>query len=106
MPFNLWQISNWEEGTNIISSSTAEVYSQGNFHYGFEYNGNSLTVQNYYIKVYLSCDQNGNYGAYYSVTEIIPKFKIGPLNMSFGSSTGLPRIKNGSGTLTVQDNLL
>lgn len=106
MPFNLWQISNWEEGTDIISSSTAEVYSQGYFHYGFEYNGNSLTVQNYYVKVYLSCDQNGNYGAYYSVTEITPKLKIGPLNMSFGSSIEFPRIKNGSGTLTVQDNLL
>lgn len=106
MPFNLWQISNWEDGTDIISNSTAEVYSQGNFHYGFEYKGNSLTVQNYYVKVYLSCDQNGNYGAYYSVTELIPTLKIGPLNMSFGPSTEFPRIENGSGTLTVQDNLL
>ncbi|AKB50591.1 hypothetical protein MSBRW_1338 [Methanosarcina barkeri str. Wiesmoor] len=106
MPFNLWQISNWKEGEDIISNSTAEVYSQGNFHYGFGYKGNSLTVQNYYVKVYLSCDQNGNYGAYYSVTELIPTLKIGSLNMSFGSSAEFPRIKNGSGTLTVQDNLL
>jgi hypothetical protein len=104
MPFNLWQISNWEEGTDIASNSTAEVYSQGNFHYGFEYKGNSLTVQNYYVKAYLSCDQNGNYGAYYSVTGFIPTLKIGPLNMSFGSSTEFPRIKNGTGTLTIQDN--
>lgn len=106
MPLNLWQISDWEEGTDIVSNSTAEVYSQGNFHYGFEYKGNSLTVQNYYVKVYLSCDQNGNYGAYYSVTELIPTLKIGPLNMGFGSSAEFPRIKNGSGALTVQDNLL
>ncbi len=105
MPFNLWQISNWKEGTDIISNSTAEVYSQGNFHYGFEYKGNSLTVQNYHVKVYLSCDQNGNYGAYYSVTELIPTLKIGSLNMSFGSSAEFPKIKNGSGTLTVQDDL-
>lgn len=83
MPFNLWQISNWEEGAHMISSSTAEVYGQGNFHYGFEYNGNGLIVQNYYVKVYLSCDQNGNYGSHYSVTELIPKLKIGSLNIEF-----------------------
>lgn len=81
MPFNLWQISNWENGAHMISSSTAEVYGQGNFHYGFEYNGNSLTVQNYYVKVYLSCDQNGNYGAHHSVINLDPKLKISFLNL-------------------------
>jgi hypothetical protein len=81
MPFNLWQISNWKKGTHIISNNTAEVYGQGNFHYGFEYNGNGLTVQNYYVKAYLSCDQNGNYATHYSVINLNPKFKIGSLNL-------------------------
>jgi hypothetical protein len=83
MPFNLWQISNWEKGANMISSNTAEVYSQGNFHYGIEYNGSGLIVQNYYVKVYLSCDQNGNYQAHYSVTDLSPKIKFGSLNIEF-----------------------
>jgi hypothetical protein len=83
MPFNLWQISNWEKGVHIISNDTAEVYGQGNFHYGFEYNGNGLIVQNYYVKVYLLCDQNGNYGAHYSVTEFAPGLKIGSVNIEF-----------------------
>ena len=83
MPFNLWQISNWEKGAHMISSNTAEVYGQGNFHYGFEYNGSGLIIQNYYVKVYLSCDQNGNYQARYSVTDLIPKLKFGSLNIEF-----------------------
>lgn len=83
MPFNLWQISNWEKGVHVISNNTAEVYAQGNFHYGFEYSGNSLTVQSYYVKVYLSCDQNGNYGARYSVTEFIPRLKVGSIDIEF-----------------------
>lgn len=83
MPFNLWQISNWETGTHQISSSTAEIYAQGNFHYGFEYNGNSLTVQNYYVKVYLLCDQNGNYEAHHSITNLNPKLKIRSFNLEF-----------------------
>ncbi len=83
MPFNLWQISNWENGVHMISNNTSEVYGQGNFHYGFEYNGNGLIVQNYYVKVYLSCDQNGNYGAHYSVTELIPRLKVGSINIEF-----------------------
>ncbi|AKB38360.1 hypothetical protein MSSAC_3770 [Methanosarcina siciliae C2J] len=83
MPLNLWQISNWEDGENLTSNNTAEVYGQGNFHYGFEYRGNSITVQNYYIKVYLSCDQNGNYGTHYSITDLNQKLKISPLNLEF-----------------------
>lgn len=83
MPFNLWQISNWEKGAHMISNSTAEVYGQGNFHYGFEYNGGGLTVQDYYIKIYLSCDQNGNYETHYSVTKLTPKLKIGSLDIEF-----------------------
>lgn len=83
MPFNLWQISNWETGTHQISSSTAEIYAQGNFHYGFEYNGNGLTVQNYYVKVYLSCDQNGNYEAHHSITNLNPTLKIRSFNLEF-----------------------
>lgn len=83
MPFNLWQISNWENGVHTISSNTAEVYGQGNFHYGFEYKGNSITVQNYYVKVYLSCDKDGNYGTHYSITDLNQKLEIGPLNMEF-----------------------
>ncbi len=83
MPFNLWQISNWEKGTHQISSSTAEIYGQGNFHYGFEYNGSGLTVQNYYVKVYLSCDQNGNYGTHYSITKLNPKLKTSYFNLEF-----------------------
>lgn len=81
MPFNLWQISNWGGGENQISSTSAEVYGQGNFHYGLEHNSNSLTVQNYYVKVNLSCDQNGNYDTKYSVTELTPKLKIGALSL-------------------------
>lgn len=83
MPFNLWQISNWEKGTHMISSNTAEVYGQGDFHYGFEYNGKGITVQNYYVKIYLSCDQNGNYETHYSITDLNQKLEIGPLNMEF-----------------------
>lgn len=83
MPFNLWQISNWEKGAHMISSSTAEVYGQGDFHYGFEYNGKGLTVQNYYVKIYLSCDQNGNYETHYFVTKLTPKLQIGSLNIEF-----------------------
>lgn len=83
MPFNLWQISNWEKGVHTISSNTAEVYGQANFHYGFESNGNGLIVQNYYVKVYLLCDQEGNYKAHYSVTKLKPKIKIGPLDVEF-----------------------
>ncbi len=83
MPFNLWQISNWKEGEDLTSSSTAEVYAQGNFHYGFEYKSNSITVQNYYVKIYLSCDQNGNYETHYSITDLNQKLEIGPLYMEF-----------------------
>lgn len=56
-----WQVSNWEKGTfNYQPGQLAEVYGQGNFHWGAEYQGVGFIIQDYYIKVYSECDQFGN----------------------------------------------
>jgi hypothetical protein len=59
---SIWQVSNWEEGGYDYASGTlSEIYGRGNFHWGFEYQGIGLVIQDKYITVKSTCDKNGNY---------------------------------------------
>jgi hypothetical protein len=57
--FNPWQVSNWQEGGQPSSSSTAEVYGKGRFSWGYTVAGNYFTVQDKYIKVFMTCNKYG-----------------------------------------------
>mgnify|MGYP001045689381 CR=1 FL=1 len=56
---SIWQVSGWSHGTLINSANHGEVYGKGNFHYGAEYQGIGLTVEDVYVKVYIRGDKNG-----------------------------------------------
>ncbi|MDK2832967.1 MAG: hypothetical protein PWR29_728 [Methanolobus sp.] len=59
---SIWQVSNWEEGGyDYASAAVSEIYGRGNFHYGFEYQGVGLVIQDKYVTVKSICDKNGNY---------------------------------------------
>lgn len=56
---SVWQVSNWEKGSESDEGSErAYVYGRGNFHFGAEYDGNGLVIQDIYEDVYVACDSN------------------------------------------------
>lgn len=57
--FNPWEVSDWHEGARQISSTTAEVYCDGRFSWGYTISGNTIKVQDKYIKLYMSCNKYG-----------------------------------------------
>lgn len=56
---SVWQVSNWR-GWKEASGTSYKAYCSGNFHWGVEYNGNGLVIQDYYCKNTLTCDKKGN----------------------------------------------
>lgn len=57
---SIWQVSNWEEGAyNHAGGSYSEFYGRGNFHFGIEYDGIGLVIQDVYVNLYVSCDPQG-----------------------------------------------
>ena len=57
--FNPWQVSNWQEGGQAVSSTLGEVYCSGRYSWGFTLGGNYFSVQDKYIKVYITCNKFG-----------------------------------------------
>lgn len=58
---SVWQVSNWEEGDYDSSSGTlSEIYGRGNFHWGVEYQGSGIVIEDKYITVKSRCDEDGN----------------------------------------------
>lgn len=57
---NPWQVSNWEVGTTIIEGGAyCRAYARGNFHWGFEYQGNGVVIQDVYEDVRVSVTRDG-----------------------------------------------
>lgn len=55
---SLWQVSNWK-GWKEKSGTSYKAYCSGNFHWGIEYDGNGLVIQDYYCKNTLTCSKSG-----------------------------------------------
>jgi hypothetical protein len=56
---SVWQVSNWN-GWKEASGTSYKAYCAGNFHWGIEYAGSGLVIQDYYCKNTLICDKDGN----------------------------------------------
>lgn len=50
---SVWQVSNWEKG-----ATGNTCYGRGNFHYGFEYHGSGVIIQDRYENVKLWCTKD------------------------------------------------
>lgn len=55
---SLWQVSNWK-GWKEQSGTSYKAYCSGNFHWGVEYDGNGLVIQDYYCKNTVTCSKSG-----------------------------------------------
>lgn len=55
---SVWQVSNWR-GWKEASGTSYKAYCSGNFHWGIEYEGNGLVIQDYYCKNTLTCNKSG-----------------------------------------------
>ncbi len=62
---SIWQVSNWK-GWKEASGSSYKAYCSGNFHFGLEYEGNGLVIQDFYCKNTLTCSKNGTISKYTS----------------------------------------
>ena len=56
---SIWQVSNWSGG-HEASGTSYQAKCSGNFHYGLEYEGNGLVVQDIYCRNTITCSKNGN----------------------------------------------
>lgn len=57
---SLWQVSDWNVGwTNYEGSLGARAYARGNFHFGIEYDGNGLVIQDIPLDLRVSCNYKG-----------------------------------------------
>lgn len=56
---SVWQVSGWEKGHEAAGTNYT-AYASGNFHFGFEYDGMGLVIQDFYIKHKVTCDRYGN----------------------------------------------
>ncbi len=68
---SIWQTSNWENSkvSSILVDNvwTKRVMSSGNFHFGLEYEGIGLVVQDFYVTIDARCTVNGETHGYYTV---------------------------------------
>lgn len=55
---SIWQVSNWK-GWKETSGTSYNAYCSGNFHWGIEYQGVGLVIEDYYCKNTLSCSKTG-----------------------------------------------
>ena len=55
---SVWQVSNWK-GWKEASGTSYKAYCSGNFHWGIEYGGTGIVIQDYYCKNTLTCSKNG-----------------------------------------------
>jgi len=57
---NPWQVSNWEVGTTIVEGgSYCRAFARGNFHWGIEYQGVGIVLQDVYEDVRVSVTRDG-----------------------------------------------
>ena len=61
---SIWQVSNWKVGKESDGTSYM-AYCSGNFHYGFEYKGVGIVIQEKYIRHRMTCNKNGNVSVTY-----------------------------------------
>ncbi|MCO7127911.1 hypothetical protein NIE88_19410 [Sporolactobacillus shoreicorticis] len=64
---SIWQVSDWHKGSRINSAKHGEVYSEGNFHFGIEYAGIGLILEEQHVKVYIRADKKGKHWHGYSM---------------------------------------
>ncbi|MGF0055263.1 hypothetical protein ACQRB4_04585 [Peptoniphilaceae bacterium SGI.097] len=55
---SIWQVSNWK-GSREASGSSYKAKCSGNFHYGLEYEGNGLVIQDIYCRNTITCSKDG-----------------------------------------------
>lgn len=60
---SIWQVSNWK-GWREKSGTSYKAYCAGNFHFGLEYEGNGLVIQDFYCKNTLTCSKDGKISKY------------------------------------------
>lgn len=57
---SLWQVSDWDvDWTNYGGELGARAYARGNFHWGVEYDGNGLVIQELNLDLRVSCNYKG-----------------------------------------------
>ena len=56
---SIWQVSNWK-GWREKSGTSYKAYCSGNFHFGFEYKGVGMIVQDLYCKNTITCNKKGS----------------------------------------------
>ncbi|WP_053943007.1 hypothetical protein [Kallipyga gabonensis] len=56
---SLWQVNNWR-GWKEFSGTSYKANCSGNFHFGVEYEGNGLIIQELYCKNSLTCTKDGS----------------------------------------------
>lgn len=65
---SLWQVSNWKESKassiKINNVWTKRVASSGNFHWGVEYQGNGLVIEDRYAAIGVQCTVKGKISKY------------------------------------------
>lgn len=68
---SIWQVSNWEESTQssilVDNVWTKKVASSGNFHYGIEYQGVGLVIEDHYVTIDARCTVDGVTSGYYTI---------------------------------------
>ena len=55
---SLWQVSNWR-GWKESNGTSYNAYCAGNFHFGLEYDGIGLVIQDVYCKNIITCSKSG-----------------------------------------------
>lgn len=56
---SIWQVSNWATGHEAVGTSY-RAYAGGNFHYGVEYQGVGLIIQDLYVQHVVTCSKTGS----------------------------------------------
>ena len=68
---SIWQVSDWEDSelSSILVNNiwTKKVTSSGNFHFGIEYQGVGLVIQDYYVTIDARCTVNGVTSGYCTI---------------------------------------
>lgn len=69
---SIWQVSNWVNSavSSIFVNNvwTKKVMSSGNFHFGIEYQGIGLVIQDKYVTIDAECTVNGVTHGYYTLS--------------------------------------
>ncbi len=56
----MWQVSNWVVSSTVVNNGEyCRAYTNGNFHFGVEYKGHGLIIQDVFDDLRVSVTRNG-----------------------------------------------